>query len=65
MQLINQHIEDIADCKEGFGAKPKYSEVGADINLCVDEVFCVKKFYQQPDCDAELPGSTMVTETCQ
>jgi len=65
VQLINQHIEQIADCKEGFTAKPKYSEFDDDINLCVDEVFCMKKFYLQPDCDAELPGSTMVTETCQ
>ncbi|EJK61067.1 hypothetical protein THAOC_18499 [Thalassiosira oceanica] len=65
VQLINQHIEQIADCKEGFAAKPKYSESGAEFNLCVDEVFCVRRFYLQPDCDAELPGSTMVTETCQ
>ena len=65
MQLINQHIKQIADCKEGFAARPKHSEIGANVNVCVDEVYCVKKFYLQPDCDAELPGSTMAIETCQ
>ena len=65
VQLINQHIKQIADCKEGFAARPKHSEIGANVNVCVDEVYCVKKFYLQPDCDAELPGSTMAIETCQ
>jgi hypothetical protein len=37
-----------------------------DTTVCVEETKCIKSnLYEQPDCEQELPGSSLVKEMCQ
>ena len=59
IQLHNSYVALIADCTSGFKAWPQLKEEDTtEDTVCVDEATCMKKFL-------ELPGSMLVTETCQ
>lgn len=63
--LHNQYVAAMSKCTNGFEPWPQLQST-QESTLCVSEAKCIKKFsFVDPDCDSELSGSELVTESCQ
>ena len=67
LMFHDSYVVAMAGCSEGLEAWPQMkTSTSNDTTVCVEETKCIKSnLYEQPDCKQELPGSSLVKETCQ
>ena len=63
----DSYVVAMAGCSEGLESWPQMkTSTGNETTVCVEETKCIKSnLYEEPDCEQELPGSSLVRETCQ